>query len=151
MILFVNNLIKAMDLYEPHFVIPAIPPSDNRRHIRGKGWNEVAAFKEHVNVALHKTKRTLPTPPVIVLYRIYFKTNHYREPKNCSKALIDALYPQRKGGDDNVGSWDYPFRLVDKKRPRTELWIVEIDPQDETSAESLHRQIHWLESKTGNA
>ena len=129
MILYVNHLLRMMEIIKPTLVVPAVPPSDNRRTNRKvlAVREEIRVFKGHVEATLLSENLTLPPPPVVVLYQIHFPTKHYREPKNCSKALIDALYPQRRGGDDDVGSWDYPFRLIDRVNPRTEIWIVGIE------------------------
>lgn len=154
MILFVQNLVKMADrLVEPTLTIPAIPPSDNRRKTRNPHTGQIvtsgdiAKFKSHVFGAISAANIILPKPPVVVLYRMYFKTKHRRDNANGGKALIDALYSQ----DYDVVGWALPYHYHDKVDPRTEVWIVEIEDRDQTSVEALHKQIKWIGSQqTGN-
>ena len=97
-----------------------LPPSDNEKVHWRKAYEKLKVFREDVQVILLTKKVPIPTAPVILLYKCYLNRSD-RDPQNCQKALLDALYKQ----DKNV----YPWTLVpevDKKNPRVEVWIVKI-------------------------
>lgn len=107
---------------DPDMILPIVPPSDNKRKTRTPQGrivtnSPVKKFRKDVSNILGN--RRLPAPPVVVLYRVFFK-NARRDGQNCQKVLIDALYPQ----DKKVQPWALQSG-VDKKNPRTELWFVD--------------------------
>ena len=139
--LHVHHLIAMMDMLDPTVVIPAVPPSDNRRKTRNPHTHqivtsgEVSVFQGHTHAALLSQGVELPRPPAIVFYRVFFKSAR-RDITNCGKALLDALYKQ----DKNVAGWPAPFSYVDRKNPRTEVWVVKLETDSPLNGVILRTQ-----------
>ncbi len=110
----------------PDLILPLIAPSDNERKIRThtgmRTSPSVRRFQSDVDLCLGS--RALPPPPLVLVFRCYF-TRLNRDPQNCQKALVDALYIQ----DKHVLPWALPARR-DKNKPRTEIWFVRIAEEE---------------------
>ena len=127
---YLEQIVRGVMLQtaKPDFTIPAVPVSDNQRKTRNPTTGrmvtnaQVGVFKKHVAATLMAMGKgtKVPLPPVVVLYRIFFK-NRRRDSSNCTKTLLDALYKQ----DKHVRAWDMAPG-VDAKNPRVEVWIVRL-------------------------
>lgn len=139
--LHTHHLIAMTDMLKPTLVIPAVPPSDNRRKTRNPRTGQIVTsgdvrvFQGHTSASILSQGVELPPPPVVVLYRVFFKDKR-RDVTNCGKALLDALYKQ----DKHVAGWAIPFNYTDKESPRTEVWIVELETGSPLNGVTLRTQ-----------
>lgn len=118
----VNRLLCALSVLPPDLTLP-VPPTDNRRLIRGRQGRLVLSGAARSYLATCRPifgKRSPKTGHVLMVYKVYF-TSRRRDGGNCMKILKDTLYNE----DKNVLGWELPSG-VDTRNPRVEVYLVEL-------------------------
>ena len=79
----------------------------SRYHPGNRRAKKVAIYKETVRRSALLAKVKLPTPteerPVFVITMAYFRDHRHGDPESIHKAIKDALWPARDGGDKYTG------------------------------------------------
>ena len=88
---------------------------------------DIAAYKETVRKsAMAEGVRIPPTSskchPILINTRAYFRDGRHSDPESVHRAVKDALWPHKNGGDKYTGG-GYDFPLYDPERPRVEVEI----------------------------
>lgn len=112
------------------YVIPAIPPSNNKYIGRSVQWEYQKVKKQWAVLiqALCKPKPPIPLEGVTVTLRYFFPDNRRRDPDNYSgKIILDGLVKCGILKDDNFDCIDLEIKNggADKKNPRVEIIIKE--------------------------
>ena len=113
------------------FVIPGDPVPHVSVTYRGK-WvpnnriRKVTKYKDDIRKIIMAQRIKLPIPtkknPIWILTAAYFRNGRHGDPESIHKAIKDALWPAKEGGDKYTGG-AYTKPLYDAKNPRVEVLI----------------------------
>lgn len=115
------------------YIIPALPPSDNRYKGRKNVW-QYREDKKLWEQLVFAYCRPIPPAPICratVMITYYFKTRGRRDPDNYSgKFILDGLVRCGILQDDSFENIDLVLRCggYDKNNPRTEIEVEENKP-----------------------
>lgn len=120
-------------------VIPEIPPSNNKFMGRGTKYVQSIQYQEEkqkwawlIRAALKdKPKKPFEKAEVKIIY--YFPTRQRRDPDNYSgKFILDGLTQAGIIKDDSFSNIDLILKgRVDRKKPRTEIYVQELGIKDQ--------------------
>jgi len=120
-------------------VIPEIPPSNNKFMGRGTKYVQSIQYQEEkqkwawlIRAALKdKPKKPFEKAEVKIIY--YFPTRQRRDPDNYSgKFILDGLTQAGIIKDDSFSNIDLVLKgRVDRKKPRTEIYVQELGIKDQ--------------------
>lgn len=112
------------------FIIPDIPPSDNKFKGRQNHWEYRAQKKEWLELVmvLCRPKPKAPIEKANVTLTYFFKDKRRRDPDNYSgKFILDGLVQGGIIRDDSFDNINLVLRGEhDPKNPRTEITIQEV-------------------------
>ena len=114
-------------MQELKYIIPEIPPSNNKFIGRNMRWDYQDAKKAWADKIffLCRPRPAEPIKKAVVAITYYFKDNRRRDPDNYSgKFILDGLVRSRIIEDDCFSCIDLKLvGNVDKDNPRTEILI----------------------------
>lgn len=112
------------------YIIPEIPPSNNKYIGRTNRWEYQATKKRWAdNIAVYcKPRPTSPIPQAVVKIKYYFADRRRRDPDNYSgKMLLDGLVRAGILQDDSFANIDLQLSAgYDKDLPRVVIEIEEV-------------------------
>ena len=88
---------------------------------------EIAAYKETVRRSAMAAKVHIPVTssnyhPILIHTKAFFKNKLHSDPESVHRAVKDALWPHKNGGDKYTGG-RYDFPLYDPDKPRVEVEV----------------------------
>lgn len=122
------------------YVIPAVPPSNNKYIGRAAQWEyrEVKKQWETLVRAVCKPLLEKPIEKATVTLCYFFPDRRRRDPDNYSgKMILDGLVKAGVLVDDSFGNIELKLKAeVDKDRPRVEIIILEKDKNHGTKSKA---------------
>lgn len=119
------------------YIIPIIPPSLNKYAGRENQWDYRAAKSEWKQICrAYCRPRGKPPRFVEVNITFFFPDRRRRDPDNYCKLLLDGLVYAGVIADDDFGHIRLSLSAgVDKKNPRVEVTVDEVQCTTETDAQ----------------